>query len=196
MDAFEQKAIETQLKTEHPELNSIEIIKPPGKVRTERVYIKITTNSINFYTGIEIEEGLEEKAAFLSNKIKCTITAITAISNGFNNSRIIKENIVWERRRLHMRPEVERALDRYSRALQKAAKGTYEALIAFDMLNKKEQYLLIDNPNMYDYIEEILVEIIKEKLNEIDFYKKIRKRIIKTKLKRFVKNIMKRNKEL
>ncbi len=189
MNAFEQKAIENQLKTEHPELNCIEIIKPVGRLRTYRAYIEITTKSIHCYTGIEISEDQEEKTEYLSNKIKCTKIAINTIKKGLDNSTIIKENIVWERRNLQMDTGKEKALEMYSRALQKAAGGTYEGFIAFEMLDKKLQYILIDNPHMYDYIEEVLVEIIREELRKINFYKKVRKRTIKTKYKRFLKNL-------
>lgn len=196
MTDFEVKAIETDINKKYRKLVSLNIRKKQTKHGDYfDAEIEIEIDGIVFNSGMYMSPDWEDNHSKIENKIDYTITTTRCVRDGLNNYEIMEENIRWQMKDSNGEvPRISNTFKEYCVALQNAAGGTWEGIIAFKMLKKAGYVIEVGEHRQYCEFPDVLRENIREKLNSINFYKKTKQKTRKTKIKRFIDKLLPKEK--
>jgi len=194
MTEFEVKAITTSLKNKFPQLSSLNISKKENNSGSEynQIQIQITIDGEIYNTGMTLDEDHKNKSAKIEKKINYAITAAKCTKDGLSNYNITEENIRWDMRSngQEVYHSQEEDFKLYCRAFQNAAGGTWEAIIALKILREAGRDIEIEDSRIFFKVGNVLEENIREKLEAINFYKRVKEKSRKTKIKRFIDELL------
>lgn len=185
MDNFEKKAISTALEKEFDNI-FMEFYDSGNENHANVAKVKIQYGGLEIYTGIYYWPNEKELLQRIGKKIKYAKIAAKCAKDGLNNHEIILESLRW----INKGREEKDSLKNYAKAIQRAAGGTWEALVAIRALSEGKERYEIENKEYYCDNDNILEESLRQDLENINFYKEIEKQKRKLKFKRYIDSLM------